>query len=83
MFGESEEIKIIDFGLSKLRNKENFAKLRTKVGSPFYIAPEILNSKEYGFECDAWSIGVILYILVSGYLPFSGKTSSDVFRQIL
>ena len=82
MFGDNDEVKIIDFGLSKLRTKEHFFNLRTKVGSPFYIAPEILNSSGYGFECDAWSIGVILYILVSGYLPFSGKTSSEVFRQI-
>lgn len=83
MFGDDGQIKIIDFGLSKLRNKEHFMRLNTKVGSPYYIAPEILtNNGGYGFECDAWSIGVICYILVSGYLPFSGQTSSEVFRNI-
>lgn len=38
------------------------------------MAPEVLISDEYGFECDIWSIGVILYVLTSGYMPFGGKS---------
>ena len=55
--------------------------MKTKVGSPYYVAPEVLEGK-YGFECDLWSLGVIMYILLSGYLPFSGNTTNDVFQKI-
>lgn len=79
MFLKNGEIKVIDFGLSKLYCKENFRSLRSKVGSPYYIAPEILLNDYYGFECDIWSLGILLYILVSGFLPFNGNTNSVIF----
>ena len=61
--------KLIDFGLSKQRSTNK--KLSTIVGTPFYVAPEVL-SGDYDFECDNWSLGVIMHVLVSGYLPFYG-----------
>jgi len=76
-----EHIKIIDFGLSKQCNKNEHKKLQTIVGTPFYVAPEVL-SGDYGFECDCWSLGVIMYVLLSGYLPFYGKNERDVFEKI-
>lgn len=51
------------------------------VGTPYYIAPEVLK-KQYGLKCDIWSLGVIMYILLSGYLPFAGNSASDVFKKI-
>lgn len=83
MFTKNMEIKIIDFGMSKLYNQENLRNLKSKVGSPYYIAPEILVNDYYGFECDIWSLGIILYIMVSGYLPFNGKTNSSIFKQVM
>jgi len=51
------------------------------VGTPYYVAPEVLEGT-YGFECDYWSLGVIMYILLSGYLPFSGRTAIEVFEKV-
>ena len=78
----SSEIKIIDFGLSKENHKNNKnGQMQTIVGTPYYVAPEVLKG-EYGYECDCWSLGIILYIMLSGYMPFIGQTSAEVFEKI-
>ncbi|CAM9510837.1 unnamed protein product, partial [Phaeothamnion confervicola] len=66
-----DDIKIIDFGLSRV--EELNSAMTTRVGTPYYIAPEVLQRK-YDMACDLWSIGVITYILLSGYPPFFGDT---------
>lgn len=78
-----DSVKIIDFGLSKQTNPANEAakKLQTVVGTPFYVAPEVLTG-DYDAECDNWSLGVIMYVLLSGYLPFYGKNEREVFTKI-
>lgn len=61
-------MKIIDFGLSKDFTREC---LKTKVGTPLYYAPEILTSEgTYTEKCDIWSIGIILYNILTGDYPF-------------
>ena len=50
-------------------------------GSPYYIAPEVL-SGTYGHECDIWSLGVTLYQLLSGEMPFDGSGQPEVFGKI-
>ncbi|GAB2295780.1 Calcium-dependent protein kinase 20 [Dionaea muscipula] len=77
---EDSLLKIIDFGLSVFFNPgETFLDV---VGSPYYVAPEVLR-KQYGPECDVWSAGVILYILLSGVPPFWDETEQGVFEQVL
>jgi serine/threonine protein kinase len=76
---ETLNIKIIDFGLSAFYSE--FAKLSTKVGTPYYVAPEVLE-KSYGKECDMWSIGVITYVLLTGCPPFQAKSLPELFRRI-
>eukprot|EP01125_Pyxidicula_operculata_P007066 TRINITY_DN240_c9_g1_i1.p1 TRINITY_DN240_c9_g1~~TRINITY_DN240_c9_g1_i1.p1 ORF type:complete len:803 (+),score=302.57 TRINITY_DN240_c9_g1_i1:154-2409(+) len=63
-------IKIIDFGTATLCQIPDEAKRRSTVGTPWYCAPEVINSDEYGAKCDIWSIGCFAIELVSGKPPF-------------
>lgn len=63
-------LKIIDFGTSIMRKEHE--QLTNTHGTSYYIAPEVLK-KKYNEKCDVWSIGVILFILLSGKPPFDGK----------
>ena len=78
---EGSPIKLCDFGLAKLCGN-NVQKMTSKIGTPFYIAPEILGDSGYGASCDIWSCGVILYILLSGFPPFYGRTENLIFQKI-
>lgn len=68
---EFDQIKIIDFGTSLVYDETKEGPLDEKLGTPYYIAPEVLN-KSYGQKCDIWSAGVITFILLSGVPPFGG-----------
>ena len=73
--------KISDFGLSNFMKDGEF--LRTSCGSPNYAAPEIIsNSKYCGSEVDVWSLGVILYAMVCGSLPFDEPTLPSLYGKI-
>ncbi|CAO2820251.1 unnamed protein product [Amaranthus hypochondriacus] len=77
---EDSTLKTIDFGLSAFfKPGETFTDV---VGSPYYVAPEVLR-KFYGQECDVWSAGVIIYILLSGVPPFWDETEQGIFEQVL
>lgn len=73
--------QIADFGLSNLYQDDKF--LQTYCGSPLYASPEIVNGRPYrGPEVDSWSLGVLLYTLVHGAMPFDGQDHKKLVQQI-
>ncbi|XP_075456642.1 NUAK family SNF1-like kinase 1 [Ascaphus truei] len=81
LLDENGNIKIADFGLSNLYQKDKF--LQTFCGSPLYASPEIVNGRPYrGPEVDSWALGVLLYTLVYGTMPFDGFDHKNLIRQI-
>lgn len=75
-----DQIKIIDFGTS-MSFKDQF-KLDEKLGSPYYIAPEMLESDTYDSKIDLWSCGVIAYICLSGVPPFNGESDPEIIKKV-
>ena len=73
------DVKIIDFGNARIFNNNNLNK--PIVGSIYYIAPEVFN-KKYNMECDLWSAGVILYMLITGCPPFDGEDNKKIMEKI-
>eukprot|EP00826_Nyctotherus_ovalis_P040975 TRINITY_DN4081_c0_g2_i10.p1 TRINITY_DN4081_c0_g2~~TRINITY_DN4081_c0_g2_i10.p1 ORF type:complete len:231 (+),score=58.64 TRINITY_DN4081_c0_g2_i10:66-758(+) len=72
-------LKIIDFGTSHIFDSKH--ETYGSIGTPLYIAPEVL-SGYYTEKCDIWSCGVVLYVLLSGTLPFRGLTKNELFLKI-
>jgi len=82
-------IKISDFGLSTLyvgsadSSGDRLELLHTTCGTPNYVAPEVLENRGYdGRNADVWSLGIILFVLVAGYLPFEEDTMPGLFDKI-
>ncbi len=75
------DIKIADFGLSKLIYPDEVMKL--PCGTLSYVAPEVLTLSGYGKEADIWSIGIIFYLLICGTLPFDGDTRKEIIAKTI
>ena len=74
-------VKLCDFGVSKIIKKSQFVK--EQCGTPAYIAPEIIANKGYeGFASDQWSLGVVLYAMLQGTVPFKAKNMKDLYKLI-
>jgi len=56
--------------------------MTTKVGTPYYISPEVL-AGNYDKSCDIWSAGCILYIMLCGYPPFQGNDDQEIVKNVL
>lgn len=76
-------LKVSDFGLSALPDSlRDDGRLHTACGTPAYAAPEVLRRKAYdGAKADAWSCGVILFVLLAGHLPFDDANITDMCRR--
>ncbi|MQL76046.1 hypothetical protein Taro_008415, partial [Colocasia esculenta] len=84
LLDENMNLKISDFGLSALaESKRQDGLLHTTCGTPAYVAPEVLSRKGYdGAKADIWSCGVILFVMLAGYLPFHDSNLMEMYRKI-
>uniref|UniRef100_A0A1J3JSI5 non-specific serine/threonine protein kinase n=1 Tax=Noccaea caerulescens TaxID=107243 RepID=A0A1J3JSI5_NOCCA len=84
LLDDNENLKVSDFGLSALADcKRQDGLLHTTCGTPAYVAPEVINRKGYdGTKADIWSCGVVLFVLLAGYLPFHDSNLMEMYRKI-
>lgn len=83
LLDEDQNIKLIDFGLCAKPKGGMAAHLQTCCGSPAYAAPELITGQEYsGASVDVWSMGVLLYALLCGSLPFDDENVASLYRKI-
>ncbi|KAF8718781.1 hypothetical protein HU200_025084 [Digitaria exilis] len=78
---ENSLLKIADFGFAKFL--QPFALAETLCGSPLYMAPEVMQAQKYDAKADLWSVGVILYQLVTGIPPFNGDNQIQLLKNVL
>jgi serine/threonine protein kinase len=74
------ELKLLDFGFAKKTKGQH--DLTELLGTPYYIAPEIINREEYGQKADIWSLGVVTYLIMEGNYPFNGRNRNELFNEI-
>ncbi|KAK4353156.1 hypothetical protein RND71_028674 [Anisodus tanguticus] len=84
LLDENGNLKVSDFGLSALaESKRQDGLLHTTCGTPAYVAPEVISRNGYdGAKADIWSCGVILFVLLAGYLPFQDSNLMEMYGKI-
>jgi serine/threonine protein kinase len=74
------ELKLIDFGFANINLKNELSDF---VGTPYYLAPEIINREKYGGSVDIWALGVLTYFIIDGDYPFLGNSRQQLFQNII
>ena len=77
----TKELKLVDFGLSN-KFGAKFELMHSKVGTIYYVAPEVLKGN-YDNKCDMWSLGVLMYTMLSGNLPFYDEAVGEVYNKLM
>ncbi|MQL82629.1 hypothetical protein Taro_015109 [Colocasia esculenta] len=81
---DNGDLKVCDFGLSALSDtRHHDGLLHTTCGTPAYVAPEVMSQRGYdGAKADIWSCGVVLFVLLAGYLPFDDANLMEMYKKI-
>ena len=76
--------KLADFGFAKELREKDVQEDGTGVGTILYMAPQLIlqDKPQYSIRCDVWSIGVILFILLSGSPPFGGQNDEEIMKRV-
>ena len=75
-------VKLMDFGIAQIVDLQRMTVTGQLLGSPAYMAPELVEGKPLDFRTDVFSVGIMLYQLATGSLPFSGKNPHEVLKRI-
>ncbi|KAJ6665147.1 hypothetical protein lerEdw1_005378 [Lerista edwardsae] len=75
-------IKVTDFGLAVQKMGGSESMFQSTCGTPIYMAPEVISAHDYSQQCDVWSIGVIMYMLLCGEPPFMASSEEKLFEVI-
>jgi calcium/calmodulin-dependent protein kinase I len=81
LFDSRNNLKVADFGSAVWLHEGTC--MEGVVGTPYYVAPEVLMGRDYNEKVDVWSCGVILYIMLAGVPPFYGESVADIFEAVL
>jgi len=74
-------LQLIDLGLA-LQRRAGDARMTRKVGTAYYVAPEVLRGEGYGQACDVWSAGVVAYVMLCGRPPFNGVSDRRILKKV-
>ncbi|XP_031107310.1 phosphoenolpyruvate carboxylase kinase 2-like [Ipomoea triloba] len=83
LFDSEGNLKLADFGSAEWFGGYEDRMMNGVVGTPYYVAPEVLMGRDYNEKVDVWSAGVILYIMLAGAPPFFGETPAETFEAVL
>lgn len=81
LFDERNCLKLADFGSAEIF--KDGERMSGVVGTPYYVAPEVLAGRDYCEKIDVWSAGVVLYIMLAGFPPFYGDSAVEIFEAVL
>ncbi|MED6136902.1 hypothetical protein PIB30_060034 [Stylosanthes scabra] len=83
LFDSRDVLKLADFGSAEWFGGDGGSLMTGVVGTPYYVAPEVLMGREYDEKVDVWSCGVILYMMLAGAPPFYGDSAVEIFESVL
>ena len=76
-------VKIADFGFARVVDSVDESSILTFLGSPLYMAPQVLAKEKFSSKCDVWSLGVTIYEILYGRTPFTAKSPKELLNKLL
>jgi serine/threonine protein kinase len=82
LIDENWNVKLCDFGLSRLKNNKKNKKGNIRVGTPHWMAPEILKGEKYECESDVYSFGILLWEMLTGQIPYKELSTAEIIELV-